>query len=101
MVSRYPDNSTDAQLEVMREFTASRVTILGIIRANLAAANAAVVKLPAKNERGESVLHGCNKDMYAVIELQEHLIRELLSIDGNDRIAPYGQALESDGKWAR
>lgn len=102
MVSRFPENSTDAQIEVLREFTASRATILDILRINLANARAATVKLPAKNERGMSVVHGCNKDMYAVIDLHEELIRKLLSADGNDRLVTSGgQALESDGTWAR
>lgn len=100
--ARFPDNSTDAQLEVLREFTASRVTILGMLRTQLAAANAATVKLPAKNERGKDVLHGCNKDMYAMIDMYENVIQALLRVDGQDRlVSSGGEALKTDGDWAR
>lgn len=103
MIARYPDNSTDAQLKAIAGFNASRLTMLGIIRTQLADARVdADIKLPAKNEHGESVLHGCRKDMYDLIDLYENMIRELLSLDGNDRLVKHGgMALETDGKWAR
>ena len=101
MQPRYPINSTSAMLKSIGEFNASRTTILRILRGQLADAREAVVKLPAKNEQGESVLHGCNKDMYALIEFYEHTIHDLLRLDGQDRLVENGGlALATDGKWA-
>ena len=102
MQPKYPDNSTDAQLEAIRVFNASRVTILGIFRAQLADARvAADVKLPLTNERGNPVKHGCRMEAIALVELYEHQIQDLLRIDGNDRLIGHGgMAWETDGKWA-
>ena len=102
MQPKYPDNSTDAQLKSIREFNASRNTILGIYRAQLADARvAADIKLPFTNERGNPVKHGCRMEAIALVELYEHQIQDLLRIDGNDRLVENGGlALATDGKWA-
>jgi hypothetical protein len=102
MVSKYPENSTDAMLKAINGFNTLRTTILGHLRHQLSEARAAAnVVLPATNERGKPVVHGCRKEVSGLVEFYETQIKNFLTIDGNDRLIEYGgMALPTDGHWA-